>query len=178
MINYNICFIQRKDHILLLNRNFKPWMGCWNGVGGKIEANELPRDSMIREIFEETSIVDYDLFFKGLITWTVNDSHVGGMYLYHAKVKDSLVYETPIRTEEGLLDWKSIPWILDPSNMGLAANLPQSVEIMMKDSHCYEQHCTYAAGKLISLESSRVDPNLETNRELREAYLRKYQLEV
>lgn len=38
MYQYTLCFIERGDAILLLNRQKAPWMGCWNGVGGKIEA--------------------------------------------------------------------------------------------------------------------------------------------
>ncbi len=36
MYKYTICFIRKGNKILLLNRNKKPNMGMWNGVGGKI----------------------------------------------------------------------------------------------------------------------------------------------
>ncbi|WNR43324.1 NUDIX hydrolase [Paenibacillus roseipurpureus] len=174
MISYNICFIKRNNEILLLNRNFKPWMGCWNGVGGKIESDESPRDSMIREIYEETNMKEYDLQFKGLITWKVDESDLGGMYLYVAEVHDQFIYETPIKTDEGLLDWKPISWIIDPNNIGIAANIPITIEMILNDSSSYDHHCIYAKGKLIELISNKIDSNFETNQERTEEYLGKY----
>ncbi len=49
MYKYTICFIKKGKKILLLNRNKKPNMGMWNGVGGKIEDNETPYEGIIRE---------------------------------------------------------------------------------------------------------------------------------
>jgi 8-oxo-dGTP diphosphatase len=57
MLKYTICFIKRKDEILLLNRNKKPNMGLWNGVGGKIETGETPFEGIIRETWEETGLL-------------------------------------------------------------------------------------------------------------------------
>lgn len=45
MIKYNLCYIRKENKILLLNRELPGWMGCWNGVGGKLQANEEPRVS-------------------------------------------------------------------------------------------------------------------------------------
>jgi 8-oxo-dGTP diphosphatase len=50
-----------------MNREFPPWMGCWNGIGGKLEPDESPLESMKREIIEETNITDCELTFKGLV---------------------------------------------------------------------------------------------------------------
>lgn len=52
MYKYTLCFIQRADEILLLNRQKSPWMGSWNGVGGKIEPGESLIESIKREIKE------------------------------------------------------------------------------------------------------------------------------
>lgn len=59
-LKYNICFIKQGDRILLLNREKPSWMGCWNGVGGKLEPEESPTQSMIREI----SGFEYSCIFK------------------------------------------------------------------------------------------------------------------
>lgn len=109
MLKYNICFIKRGQEVLLLNREYPSWMGCWNGIGGKLELQETPRESMIREIEEETNIRDYVLHFKGMVTWTSDGSNFGGMYAYVAEVLESFTYPTPIKTVEGILDWKNIP---------------------------------------------------------------------
>lgn len=71
MIAYNIGFVCRRDEVLLLNREFPGWMGCWNGIGGKLESGEALRNSMVREIREEAFLESgqYELQFKGLVTW-------------------------------------------------------------------------------------------------------------
>ena len=40
MYKYTLGFIIKNNEVLLLNRNKSPWMGAWNGVGGKIETGE------------------------------------------------------------------------------------------------------------------------------------------
>lgn len=174
MIKYNICFVRRGNEILLLNRDNAPWMGCWNGVGGKLEGNETPRESMIRELYEETRIQECDLTFKGLITWTSNGKNLGGMYLYVAEVPEDYIYVTPIKTDEGILDWKSTEWILAKGNTGIAANIPASLELILHDPNCYEHHCTYQDGKLLQHSSVEIRSWVETNEELRATVFEKY----
>lgn len=176
MMKYNICFVRRGDEILLLNRDRAPWMGCWNGVGGKLEYNETPRDSMIRELYEETNIRDKDcrLTFKGLVTWTSEGKNLGGMYLYLAELPEDYIYETPAKTEEGILDWKSTQWILTAGNAGIAANIPKSLELILNDPNCYEHHCTYKNGKLLQHTSVEISSMVETNEEIRGELFKKY----
>lgn len=54
----------------MLNREYKPTLGLWNGVGGKIEDNETPLECVTREIKEETNIDinEYPIIDKGIIT--------------------------------------------------------------------------------------------------------------
>jgi len=40
----------------MLNREYAPTQGLWNGVGGKIEGEESPLECVIREVKEETGI--------------------------------------------------------------------------------------------------------------------------
>ncbi len=40
----------------MLNREYAPAKGLWNGVGGKIKSGETSLESVIREIKEETGI--------------------------------------------------------------------------------------------------------------------------
>src|SRR5262245_56841406 len=123
MIAYRICFVRRGSRILMLNRERASWMGCWNGVGGKLETGETPRASMMRELGEETGIGQCDLRFKGLVTWLIDGSTFGGMYAYLAEADENCIYETPVITAEGILDWKETSWLLHPSNQGVAANV-------------------------------------------------------
>lgn len=174
MITFNLCFIKQSEQILLLNREKPSWMGCWNGVGGKLLPGESPRDSVIREIEEETGLTSFSLAFKGMVTWTVDRNRYGGMYIYLADIPSSLKYPTPVKTREGILDWKQIDWILNPANAGVASNLPTCLQYALKDNLCYAHHCIFENGKLEQIISETIDPNCETDDQCRENYLRQH----
>ncbi|MDE0583427.1 8-oxo-dGTP diphosphatase [Planococcus sp. A6] len=122
MLKYTLCLIRNGDKILLLNREKSPQMGMWNGVGEKIEPGETPLESAIRETFEETGIRLTDMLHAGNVLFT-NESSRQGMYLFMADLPETQVLATPLGTREGILDWKSIDWILQKDNRGVAANL-------------------------------------------------------
>ncbi|MGO4538307.1 NUDIX hydrolase [Paenibacillus sp. 2TAB19] len=162
MLAYTICFIKRGNEILLLNREKPAWMGCWNGIGGKIEQGESPRESMLRELAEETGISPVNLHFKGIISWKSEiGGEYGGMYTYVAEVDEGFTFETPIKTDEGILDWKTIDWIMHKDNDGVATNIPLFLSKILEDPHIYE-HCTiYKDDDLISHFSYPIDAALE-----------------
>ncbi|MFC5452949.1 NUDIX hydrolase [Paenibacillus aestuarii] len=172
IIKYNLCFIQRGDEILLLNREKSSWMGCWNGVGGKVELGEATRAAMKREIHEETQIERYSLHFKGLVTWTEDGADFGGMYLYLAELPSDYSYATPIRTDEGILDWKKLAWIHHPENMGVATNIPQCLTYSLQLEGCYDHHCVYERGQMREMISTPVPAAIEQNAEALAQYLR------
>ncbi|MEQ7051969.1 8-oxo-dGTP diphosphatase [Paenibacillaceae sp. P-4] len=174
MLIYNICYIQRGNEVLLLNREKPSWMGCWNGIGGKLEAGESPRESMERELAEETGITPTELTFKGIVSWMVDGTRFGGMYLYAASVEKSFTYNTPIKTDEGILDWKRVDWIMDVHNQGVASNMPQVLQGMRSDMYCYDYHCIFEKGKLLDITATQIDSTLERDEVQREAYLQKY----
>ncbi|WP_139998678.1 NUDIX hydrolase [Paenibacillus paridis] len=170
MLKYNICFIKRGAEILLLNRERSSWMGCWNGIGGKLDPEETPRDSMIREMEEETGIGSYSLKFKGLVTWTGDDFDFGGMYAYVAEVPENFEYATPVRTDEGILDWKKINWILHADNVGIVPNIPITLPYMLNEQECFNHHCMYEKGKLLDIYHERISPDIETDEVSREIF--------
>lgn len=50
-------FSQDSSHVVLINKINPQWQrGLFNGIGGKIEANEASIDAMIRECTEETGV--------------------------------------------------------------------------------------------------------------------------
>ena len=134
-LKYVLVFLKYKDEILLLNRNKPSWMGCWNGVGGKIEKGETPYDAAIRETYEETGIkVEINNpYFK--VGWVVNDdrSSLGGMYVFICEMDKKI--STPTRSVEGILDYKTISWIMDPRNSGIAKNIPQFLPTFLNNEH-------------------------------------------
>jgi 8-oxo-dGTP diphosphatase len=46
-----------QGRVALIRKNRPDWQkDKWNGIGGKIEVDELPRDAMAREFLEETGV--------------------------------------------------------------------------------------------------------------------------
>lgn len=166
LLKFTICFIQQGENFLLLNREKPTWMGSWNAVGGKIEPNENPRESVLREVREETGILLDQIQFKGIVTWVVDGSSVGGMYAYYAEIPTHDHYETPIKTEEGILDWKKKDWILHPENTGIVNNIPRSLHRMMGSGGCFEHRCYYENGHLIHDEFFDIHEDVEFATEL------------
>ncbi len=148
-MKYTLCFIRRGSQFLMLNRKNHPCMGLWNGVGGKIEQDEHAEDSVIREILEETSIVIKEVTFKGIVTWNTENGNKEGMCVYFADVPDSLEYHTPYVTEEGILDWKEIDWVLDERNYGSLITTKHFLPAMLNEETLYVHHCEFQNDQLI-----------------------------
>jgi len=175
VLKYNLCYIKQGNQVLLLNRDYPGWMGCWNGVGGKLEPNESPRESMLREIQEETGLLHIDLRFKGLKTWSKADATgIGGLYLYVGFLPEHYVYPTPKRMEEGILDWKDLGWILHRDNLGVADNLPNSLRVAFADPRCYDHHSVFEGNRMIHESMTEIKPQLENDLIQRNEYLSKY----
>ncbi|MED4015224.1 NUDIX hydrolase [Sutcliffiella cohnii] len=103
ILRYTICFIEKNGQLLLLYRNKAPNQFKWNGVGGKIEKDETPYESIKREIVEETGLEVKNVSFRGIVTWN-NES---GMYVFVGNGVHGDLIEGP----EGKLAWKSINWL-------------------------------------------------------------------
>ena len=161
MLNFTICFIQQGSKILLLNRERPAWMGVWNGVGGKLEEGESAREAIIREIKEETGISISVPQFKGIVSWIVDGVCVGGMYLYIAKLPLEEVFDTPVKTIEGILDWKEYEWISNPKNAGLTSDIPKYIKHILLDESIYEHRCFYLNDRLVDHEMIEIDKSYE-----------------
>ena len=49
--------IVQDDKILLVKRGHEPSGGLWSFPGGRVELGETVREALVREVFEETSLV-------------------------------------------------------------------------------------------------------------------------
>lgn len=145
----------------MLNREFPSWMGIWNGVGGKVEEGESARGAIIREVNEETGLTLTDPAFKGIVSWIVDGVGVDGMYLYVAELPEDEPFPTPVKTEEGILDWKEYDWIMHPKNVGVTSDIPKYLKHLLYDDAIYEHRCYYKDGKLINHETVEMNADLE-----------------
>ncbi len=163
MLPYTICFIKKNHHLLLLNRRKAPAMGLWNGVGGKIEKNETPSESIIRETFEETGIKLENVTYAGNAHFHSQHGK-SGMYIFIADLPDGMSLDTPLNTVEGILDWKPIEWILDKENRGVIGNLqkflPEILDgnIYLEHKFVYEHHQlqSYTSFPLVDREADKI----------------------
>lgn len=159
---YTLAFIIDQDQVLLVNRKKKPWLGAWNGLGGKIKDHESPDDSVLRELHEEMGypFKKEQLSYKGTLTWNSFDANGQGLYLYVIHLKEPLNLQTPLKTDEGILDFKSISWIMDQDNMGIAHNIPYFLPYILQDSKCFHFHCIFHESQLISVTKEEVSCHL------------------
>lgn len=156
MYKYTLAFLKRRDEVLLLNRNKSPWMGAWNGVGGKIQDEETPLECIIREIEEETSIkVSKDeVYFKGVLTWERFNALGNGLYIFLVELPEDFEFQVPQRVSEGILDFKKIDWATDFENEGIAKNIPYFLPTVLNEKENYLYHCTFNEHYLESVRKS------------------------
>ncbi|WP_256831206.1 MULTISPECIES: 8-oxo-dGTP diphosphatase [unclassified Paenibacillus] len=154
MLKYNIAFICKGDRILMLNRSKAPLLGLWNGVGGKLEPGETPYASVVREIKEETGLrlAEEALRFSGIVTWEVDGREAGGMYVFIGEAPPEALAEAPVETEDGILAWKALEWVIHPDNHGVAGHVKHFLPPMLESRDCAEYRCTFQEGKLLNCE--------------------------
>lgn len=152
MLKYNLCFIRKGAQLLMLNRSKSPLLGMWNGVGGKLEPEETPYESVLREVFEETGIELAEARFGGVVTWEVDGKPSNGMYVYVAELPadQEAVYETPAETGDGIMAWKPIEWIIHPDNQGVASHVRHFLPAMLAHEPSREYRCIFREGKLVN----------------------------
>lgn len=129
---YTLGFIRAESgHVLLLNRTKAPWMGRWNGVGGKLDDGESPYECIVRETLEETGLSLPQYKDRGVMRWFRDGNDLGGVHIFSAEVSaaEMAQYKTPkVFCHEGILDWKAMEWVMHEDNSGIVDN----VKIMME----------------------------------------------
>jgi len=148
----------------MLNRNKQPWQGMWNGVGGKLKNNEDPLDSVIREIKEETglSFLKSEIKFRGIVTWNgFNDNlnnafNQNGLYLYFVELSKNIALKTPLKTKEGILDWKKVDFLNDKDNLGVPYNIPYFIDNVINSNTLYQYDCLFEGNYLIDLKTKEL----------------------
>lgn len=115
--------VTTKTGVVLINRAKPPYRGLWNGLGGKVEPGETPREGMAREFHEECGLVlPADLFQAcGLVHWYVDGKRLGDLFLFKAQTGQELTL--PMQTREGIVAAMDPAWLKAPDNLGLVPDL-------------------------------------------------------
>ena len=82
-----LCYIEYKDHYLMMHRTKKALdinEGKWIGVGGKFADRESPEECLQREVFEETGYQLQRWRLRGLITFIQENVETEYMCLFTA----------------------------------------------------------------------------------------------
>lgn len=72
------------------------------------------------------------------------------MYVFVADFPDGMQMNTPLRTAEGLLEWKEIDWILDSDNRGVVSNLPKYLPTVITEENKLKHIFTYDNRNIIN----------------------------
>ncbi len=102
-------------HVLMIHRNARPddlHYGKYNGLGGKIEAQEDVVSGMRRELREEAGIEALDLVLRGTINWPGFGKH-GEDWLGFIFVITRWSGTPLTHNPEGTLEWVPCAQVLD-----------------------------------------------------------------
>lgn len=159
-----LCFPVYKDKVLLLQRVKEPWLGKWNGAGGKIEPGEHPRAAIIREMYEETKL-DFThepaLHFAGVVSWgwtnKENPEKTPAMFVFVAALQhEPLDFERQRETPDGILAWKPLSWVVSSENSEVADNIPKFLPEMLTEEKPSLWHCLFEGNHLLSVEKNEL----------------------
>jgi 8-oxo-dGTP diphosphatase len=139
---YTLIFLTRGADILMLQRLKPPNQGLWNGIGGRIEAGETPRQCALREIREETGYTLTELIFGGVLTWEGFEIPTGLLYIYTAEAPQG----EPHFTTEGSLVWKPRGWVF--SSLEVVSNIHVFGPRVMAGEPPRRYHFLYRDGKI------------------------------
>lgn len=104
-----------QSQVLLIHRNSRETdehLGKYNGLGGKVEANEDIVTSMRREIFEEANIHCTQMQLRGTISWPGFGKH-GEHWLGFIFIITQFQGTPLTRNQEGDLEWVEMKKFLD-----------------------------------------------------------------
>jgi 8-oxo-dGTP diphosphatase len=111
-----LLFNEDMSKILLMKRKKNPYLGLYNGIGGKIEENETVFECCVRETSEEINVTLTNP--KLLVTCTYPESNT---LHKNSNIELNVMYDITEESkfeenEEGTYDWLPISFVLDTNN--------------------------------------------------------------
>lgn len=144
------------EHVLMIHRNARPddqHLGKYNGLGGKLEADEDVVAGMRREILEEAGITCEAMDLRGTISWPgfgKNGEDWLGFIFVITRYSGEPFSENP----EGTLEWVPRASIMDlPMWEGDLKFLPL---VFDDDPRPFHGVMPYRDGRMVSWQFSRV----------------------
>jgi len=104
-----------RSQVLMIHRNARPedeHLGKYNGLGGKLEANEDVVAGMRREILEEAGIECDEMCLRGTISWPGFGKN-GEDWLGFVFLVTRYSGQPYTRNPEGTLEWKPLAGLMD-----------------------------------------------------------------
>ena len=140
-----LCFVRNGEKILMINRVKPPFMGMWNAVGGHLADGETPEQCAVREIKEESGITVDSVSLFSEFTWNYDDE-TG--YALIADLPDDFDDSAfPLKTDEGIVDFMPVDWVINPKNDGVIEDLRVFIADI-KNSDYKDYHLIYDGKRL------------------------------
>ncbi|MBS0201119.1 MAG: 8-oxo-dGTP diphosphatase [Proteobacteria bacterium] len=145
-----------RRQVLLVHRNARPGdehLGKYNGLGGKLEADEDVVAGMRREIEEEAGLACNELQLRGTISWPGFGKN-GEDWLGFVFLITKFTGSAPDRNVEGTLEWVDVERIYDlPMWEGDRHFLPL---VFDSDPRAFHGVMPYKDGRPVSWSYSRI----------------------
>jgi 8-oxo-dGTP diphosphatase len=145
-----------RSRVLLVHRNARPddnHFGKYNGLGGKLEADEDVITGMRRELQEEAGIDATALRLRGTISWPGFGKH-GEDWFGFVFLIDAFSGEPPPRNAEGELAWVPIDHV---ASLNLWDGDRQFLPLVFDDDpRPFHGVMPYRHGKMQSWQVSRL----------------------
>lgn len=144
--------------VLLVHRNARPGdlhLGKYNGMGGKLEADEDVVAGMRRELCEEAQIEALELNLRGTISWPGFGKN-GEDWLGFIFTIPSFSGEPPATNVEGSLEWVAIERLLAGDLPLWPGDLLFLPLVFHSDSRQFHGVMPYQDGKPISWSYSLI----------------------
>lgn len=104
MKELTLIFLLKDNEVLLAMKKRGFGEGKWNGIGGKVEANETTEEALVRETQEEIGVTP--VTYKKVADITFDEIHEGERKLMHVNVFACTKWEgKPIESEEMRPQW-------------------------------------------------------------------------